>query len=142
MSLNASIEAARAGESGRGFAVVANEIRELADQSAKAAVDTRELIGSSVKEVTEGNLAAERAAEAIESVVDGIKQIADFSKDLKGMVADQTEAMRQAEKGVNQISEVIQNNAATAQEASATGQELSAQAITLDELVGQFKLKK
>lgn len=141
MSLNASIEAARAGEAGRGFAVVANEIRELADQSAKAAVDTRDLIESSIREVTEGNHAAERASEAIQTVVDGIKQIADFSKDLKIMIDDQTESMRQAEVGVNQISEVIQNNAATAQEASATGQELSAQAITLDELVGQFKLK-
>lgn len=141
LSLNASIEAARAGEAGRGFAVVANEIRELADQSAKAAVDTRDLIESSIREVMEGNHAAERASEAIQTVVDGIKQIADFSKDLKIMIDDQTESMRQAEVGVNQISEVIQNNAATAQEASATGQELSAQAITLDELVGQFKLK-
>ncbi len=142
LSLNASIEAARAGESGRGFVVVADQIRELADQSAKAAVDTRQLIESSIKEVTDGNRAAERAAESIEMVVEGIKQIADFSRDLKVMVENQTESMRQAEKGVNQISEVVQSNAATAQEASATSQELSAQAITLDELVGQFKLKE
>ena len=141
LSLNASIEAARAGESGLGFAVVADQIRELANQSAKAAIDTRELIEGSVREVSEGNRSAERAARAIESVVDGIKQIAEFSKNLKVMVEDQTEAMQQAEIGVNQISEVVQVNAATAQESSATSQELSAQATILDELVGSFVLK-
>lgn len=142
LSLNASIEAARAGESGRGFVVVAEQIRDLADQSAKAAVDTRELIEGSMKEVSEGNNAAERASTAIIYVVEGIKQIADFSKNLKVMVEAQAEAMRQAEIGVNQISEVVQSNAATAEEASATSQELSAQSDILDELVGQFVLTK
>ena len=142
LSLNASIEAARAGESGRGFAVVADQIRVLANQSAKAAVDTRELIEGSIREVSEGNRAAENVAAAIGSVVDGIKQIADFSKNLKTMVDDQTEAMRQAEKGINQISEVVQSNAATALEASATSQELSAQATILNGMIGKFSLKE
>lgn len=142
LSLNASIEAARAGESGRGFAVVAAQIRELADQSAKAAVDTRKLIEGSLHEVEQGNQAAQRASGAIEAVVDGIKQIADFSKNLKVMVEDQAEAMRQAEIGVNKISEVVQSNAATAEEAAATSEELSSQSIVLDELIGQFILKR
>lgn len=141
LSLNASIEAARAGEAGKGFAVVADQIRQLAEQSTKSAVDTRELIEGSLKEIMEGNHAAERAASSIETVVSGVKQIAEASKELSMISADQANAMSQAEEGVNQISEVVQSNSATAEESSATSEELSAQAVALDELIGQFTLQ-
>lgn len=141
LSLNASIEAARAGEAGKGFAVVADQIRQLAEQSAKSVVDTRELIETSIKGVEEGNRTVERVSDSITIVLDGIKQIAEAAKESSVMAEGQADAMNQAEMGVNQISEVIQSNSATAQETSATSEELSAQATTLDELIGKFKLR-
>ncbi len=140
LSLNASIEAARAGEAGRGFAVVADQIRQLAEQSTKSAVDTRELIEGSLQEINEGNKAAENAAASIETVVDGIEKIAEASRNISVVSKDQATAMDQAEQGVNQISEVVQANSATAQESSATSEELSAQAVSLDELISKFIL--
>lgn len=140
LSLNASIEAARAGEAGRGFAIVAEQIRQLAEQSSKAAVDIRDLIENTLNEIEDGNQAVERASVSIRNVVNGVKEIAESSKDLSTMVEGQSSAMKQAESGVNQISEVIQSNSAAAEESSATSQQLSAQATTLDELIGQFEL--
>jgi len=142
LSLNASIEAARAGEAGRGFAVVADQIRQLAEQSSKAAVETRELIEGTIQEISEGSKAAERVAAVIETVVSGIGEIADSSKSVSSTAVDQAIAMKQAEEGVGQISEVVQSNSATAEESSATSQQLSAQALCLDELIGKFILPR
>lgn len=124
LSLNATIEAARAGESGRVLQWWPIRSESWLIQSAKAAVDTRDLIEASIHEVSKGNSVAEQAASSIESVVDGIKEIADFSRGLKDIMEEQAEAMRQAEIGVNQISSVVESNAATAEEASATSEEL------------------
>ncbi len=140
LSLNASIEAARAGEAGRGFSVVADQIRQLAEQSSKSAVDTRALIEGTMREVENGNKVAGRAVESLAIVVEGIRKVADSSKELSTISSNQMATMKEAELGVDQISDVIQTNAAVAEESSATSQELSAQAISLDELIAKFVL--
>ena len=140
LSLNASIEAARAGEAGKGFAVVADQIRQLAEQTTKSAVDTRELIEGALQEIEEGNKAADRAAESIGNVVDGIQMIAESSKHVSEVSREQANAMDQADQGVAQISEVVQSNSAVAEESSATSEELSAEATSLDDLIGRYVL--
>lgn len=95
LSLNAAIEAARAGEAGKGFAVVAEQIRTLADQSAKSAVDTRELIEGTLKEINEGNTVAMKAVESLDTVVGGINEIAAVSKELSANSNQQIAAMNE-----------------------------------------------
>ena len=141
LSLNASIEAARAGEAGKGFAVVAEQIRMLADESAKSAVDTRTLIEGAINEIEEGNQVAQKAADSMEAVVQGINDISDTSKMLSENSNQQIAALREAEKGVEQISEVVQSNSAASEECSATSEELSAQAEAMNEMTAQFVLR-
>lgn len=141
LSLNAAIEAARAGEAGKGFAVVAEQIRMLADESAKSAVDTRTLIEGAINEIEEGNQVAQKAADSMEAVVQGINDISDTSKMLSENSNQQIATLREAEKGVEQISEVVQSNSAASEECSATSEELSAQAEAMNEMTAQFVLR-
>ena len=141
LSLNASIEAARAGEAGKGFAVVADQIGKLATDSATSAINTKKLIEKSIHEIEHGSEITTKTTAAIESVIGGIKMLAVSTKEISDLSVAQADAMKQLELGVEQIAEVIQNNSAAAEETSATSEELSAQSASLEELVGQFKLR-
>lgn len=139
LSLNASIEAARAGEAGRGFAVVADEVRLLADESAKAAVNTRELIQTTVNEISIGNEIAGETWESLRQVLAKIEEVLGIIEQAKISTHQQAEAVSQIKRGIEHISNVVENNAATAQESSASSQELSVQAEVLKELMEQFR---
>ena len=140
LSLNASIEAARAGEAGRGFAVVAEQIGKLAGDSARAAVNTRDLLGKSLQEVENGNVITEKTVEALNQILETMNRFADTAKGSSESSREQADMLRQVEQGIEQISSVVQSNSASAEETSATSQQLSAQSDELKTLVGKFQL--
>jgi methyl-accepting chemotaxis protein len=140
LSLNAAIEAARAGEAGRGFAVVADEIRQLAAQSAAASTNTRNLIQTSVEEITKGNAIVDETSASLQSVITDVNHIVEVMEDIKVSSTRQSASMEEVNHGLEQISAVVQDTSATAQESSAISEELFAQSETLNQLVGSFKL--
>lgn len=140
LSLNASIEAARAGEAGRGFAVVAEQIGKLAGDSAKAAVNTRDLLSKALQEVENGNAITEKTVEALNQILEMMNQFAEAAKGTSDTSRKQAEMLNQVELGIEQISTVVQNNSASAEETSATSEQLSAQSEELKRLVSRFQL--
>ena len=140
LSLNASIEAARAGEAGRGFAVVADEIRKLAESSSQSALHTKRLIEASVAEVEVGNQITERTAAALEKVAEILGEVRGGAVASTKLSEEQAEAIGGITEEIRQITDVVQNTSATAQESSAVCEELTAQAVGLNELVGEFRI--
>ena len=141
LSLNAAIEAARAGEAGKGFSVVADQIRKLAEQSSKSAVDTRELIGTSIEVVNSGGVITKDTAAYLNKVIEGIQEIMDSMENVQESSNKQAAVINDIEMSVQQISQVVESNSASAQEGSATSEELSAQAESLGSLISRFRLE-
>ena len=142
LALNAAIEAARAGNAGKGFAVVADEVRNLAIKSAEAAKETANLINHSVEAVTEGEEMASETSKILKEVYETSKLVEQAIQEIDSASGSQVAAIEEINQGLSQVSAVIQTNAATAEESSASSEELAAQAQTLQQEVGKFKLNK
>ena len=140
LSLNASIEAARAGDAGRGFAVVADQIGKLATDSARAVVNTKELINKTVDEIDKGNSVTKETAAGFERIINELERFAETAKTTSTVSQTQSAALQQVAEGVEQISLVTQQNAASSEECSAISEELATRATELDELVSRFEL--
>ena len=141
LALNAAVEAARAGEDGRGFAVVAGEVRSLAQRSAAAAKDIKELIGSSVARVEGGTDQVATAGERMREIVESIRRVSDIMGEIAAASVEQSTGIEQVNRAVSQMDEVTQQNAALVEEAAAAAASLDEQAARLRATVGVFRLE-
>lgn len=140
LALNAAVEAARAGEQGRGFAVVASEVRALAQRSAVAAKEIRELITASIAEVASGRAMVDRAGMTMHEVLESVRQVTTVVRDISSASGEQQQGIEQIGEAINHIDSVTQQNAALVEQAAAAAESLRDQARQLDDSVALFKL--
>ena len=140
LSLNASIEAARAGEAGKGFAVVADQIGKLAADSAKSAVNTRDLIDKTLVEIEKGNTITRTTADAFNQIIADMESFAEIAQNTMEKANSQAESLGQIGQGIEQLSGVVQGNAASSEENTAISINLAEGAAKMRDRVNIFKL--
>jgi methyl-accepting chemotaxis protein len=139
LALNAAVEAARAGEQGRGFAVVAGEVRNLAQRSAAAAREIKDLIGDSVEKVETGSRLVDQAGATMDEVVGSVKRVSDIIGEIAAASDEQRAGIEQVNQAITQMDQVTQQNAALVEQAAAAAEAMQDQASGLAGLVGTFR---
>ncbi len=140
LSLNAAIEAARAGEAGKGFAVVAEQVKNLAEESAKAAGRTTNLIETTIEAVDKGIFIANETAGNMAEVMEGAKEATQKMNQIANMLNKDVEHMHELNNNIAQVSSVVDNNSATSEETAAVSQEQMAQVETMVSLIEKFEI--
>ncbi|SET36758.1 methyl-accepting chemotaxis protein [Thorsellia anophelis] len=142
LALNAAVEAARAGEQGRGFAVVAGEVRNLAQRSAQAAREIKQLIDESITRVNLGSELVENAGNTIQEIVQSVAKVNDIMGEISSASDEQSRGIQLVSQAVNQMDQVTQENGSLVHELASSAKELEYQAAHLSDAVSLFKINQ